>query len=57
MQKFIDQLIFVNINYDLLCFPSGKVLMQQLLKDLFIVYKFGVKILYYQNICDGVEDV
>lgn len=57
MQKFIDQLIFVNINYDLMCFLFGKVLMQQLFKDLFNVYKFGVKMLYYYNICDGVEDV
>ncbi|EBW7554057.1 ribonucleoside-diphosphate reductase subunit alpha, partial [Salmonella enterica subsp. enterica serovar Stanley] len=34
MQKFIDQSISANTNYDPSRFPSGKVPMQQLLKDL-----------------------
>ncbi|MDM6909810.1 ribonucleotide reductase, partial [Enterobacter hormaechei] len=37
-------------------FPSGKVPMQQLLKDLLTAYKFGVKTLYYHNTRDGAED-
>lgn len=48
MQKFIDQSISANTNYDPSRFPSGKVPMQQLLKDLLTAYKFGVKTLYYQ---------
>ncbi|STW05685.1 ribonucleotide reductase of class Ia [Klebsiella grimontii] len=41
MQKFIDQSISANTNYDPTRFPSGKVPMQQLLKDLLNAYKFG----------------
>ena len=55
MQKFIDQSISANTNYD----PSrfgGKVPMQQLLKDLLLAYKYGVKTLYYHNTRDGMED-
>lgn len=43
MQKFIDQSISANTNYDPTRFQSGKVPMQQLLKDLLNAYKFGVK--------------
>ncbi|EIC5938541.1 ribonucleoside-diphosphate reductase subunit alpha, partial [Salmonella enterica subsp. enterica serovar Newport] len=39
MQKFIDQSISANTNYDPSRFPSGKVPMQQLLKDLLTAYK------------------
>ncbi|MGM3161266.1 class 1a ribonucleoside-diphosphate reductase subunit alpha [Dickeya undicola] len=56
MQKFIDQAISSNTNYDPARFPSGKVPMTQLLKDLLTAYKFGVKTLYYQNTRDGAED-
>ncbi len=56
MQKFIDQSISANTNYDPSRFASGKVPMQQLLKDLLTAYKFGVKTLYYQNTRDGAED-
>lgn len=56
MQKFIDQAISANTNYDPQRWPSGKVPMQQLLKDLLTAYKFGVKTLYYQNTRDGAED-
>ena len=55
MQKFVDQAISANTNYD----PSrfdGKVPMQQLLKDLLTAYKNGVKTLYYHNTRDGMED-
>ncbi|MGY0161818.1 class 1a ribonucleoside-diphosphate reductase subunit alpha [Edwardsiella tarda] len=57
MQKFIDQAISANTNYDPSRFPSGKVPMKQLLKDLLTAYKLGVKTLYYQNTRDGAEDV
>lgn len=56
MQKFVDQSISANTNYDPARFPAGKVPMQQLLKDLLTAYKFGVKTLYYQNTRDGAED-
>ncbi|MEA9389179.1 class 1a ribonucleoside-diphosphate reductase subunit alpha [Acerihabitans sp. TG2] len=56
MQKFVDQSISSNTNYDPARFPAGKVPMKQLLKDLLTAYKFGVKTLYYQNTRDGAED-
>ncbi|AUH01657.1 ribonucleoside-diphosphate reductase subunit alpha [Prodigiosinella confusarubida] len=56
MQKFVDQAISSNTNYDPARFPSGRVPMKQLLKDLLTAYKFGVKTLYYQNTRDGAED-
>jgi ribonucleoside-diphosphate reductase alpha chain len=55
MQKFIDQSISANTNYDPTRF-GGKVPMQQLLKDLLMAYKYGVKTLYYHNTRDGMED-
>ena len=57
MQKFVDQAISANTNYDPTRFPSGKVPMNQLLKDLLLAYKYGVKTLYYHNTRDGAEDV
>lgn len=57
MQKFIDQSISANTNYDPTRFPGGKVPMKQLLKDLLTAYKFGVKTLYYHNTRDGAEDI
>lgn len=56
MQKFVDQAISSNTNYDPNNYPGGKVPMKQLLKDLLTAYKFGLKTLYYQNTRDGAED-
>lgn len=56
MQKFVDQAISTNTNYDPQKFSSGKVPMQQLIKDLLMAYKLGIKTLYYQNTRDGAED-
>lgn len=56
MQKFVDQAISANTNYDPQRFEGGRVPMKQLLKDLLTAYKFGLKTLYYQNTRDGAED-
>lgn len=56
MQKFIDQTISANTNYDPSRFESGKVPMKQLLQDLLYAYKLGVKTLYYHNTRDGAAD-
>ncbi len=56
MQKFVDQAISSNTNYDPSGYDSGKVPMKQLLKDLLTAYKFGVKTLYYHNTRDGASD-
>ena len=57
MQKFIDQSISANTNYDPTKFPNDKVPMKQLLADLLTAYKYGVKTLYYHNTRDGAEDI
>ena len=56
MQKFVDQTISANTNYDPNKFEGGKVPMQVLLKDLLTAYKLGVKTLYYHNTRDGASD-
>ncbi|ASK78609.1 ribonucleoside-diphosphate reductase subunit alpha [Paraphotobacterium marinum] len=56
MQKFIDQSISANTNYDPMKFPDGKVPMKTLLKDLLTSYKLGIKTLYYHNTRDGASD-
>ena len=56
MQKFVDQSISANTNYDPAKFPGEKVPMKQLLKDLLTAYKYGVKTLYYHNTRDGAKD-
>lgn len=57
MQKFIDQTISANTNYDPAKFEGGKVPMKTLLKDLLTAYKLGVKTLYYHNTRDGASDI
>ncbi|SHO56412.1 class 1a ribonucleoside-diphosphate reductase subunit alpha [Vibrio quintilis] len=56
MQKFLDQAISANTNYDPGRYETGKVPMKQLLQDLLTAYKFGVKTLYYHNTRDGAKD-
>ncbi|RYV01526.1 ribonucleoside-diphosphate reductase subunit alpha [Shewanella sp. OPT22] len=56
MQKFVDQAISSNTNYDPAKFADRKVPMQALLKDLLTAYKLGVKTLYYHNTRDGASD-
>jgi ribonucleotide reductase alpha subunit len=56
MQKFIDQSISANTNYDPERFDGGKVPMNQLIKDLVLAYKLGIKTLYYHNTRDGSGD-
>lgn len=56
MQKFVDQTISANTNYDPSKFEGGKVSMKQLLQDLLYAYKLGVKTLYYHNTRDGASD-
>ncbi|MGB0733632.1 MAG: ribonucleotide-diphosphate reductase subunit alpha, partial [Pontibacterium sp.] len=56
MQKFVDQSISANTNYDPTRFPGDKVPMKQLLQDLLTAYKNGVKTLYYHNTRDGASD-
>lgn len=56
MQKFVDQSISANTNYDPTRFDGQRVPMKVLLKDLLTAYKLGVKTLYYHNTRDGAND-
>lgn len=56
MQKFVDQAISANTNYDPNKFEGGKVPVKQILKDILTAYKIGVKTLYYHNTRDGASD-
>ena len=56
MQKFVDQSISANTNYDPSVQPNGKVPMKLLLQDLLTAYKYGLKTLYYHNTRDGASD-
>lgn len=56
MQKFVDQSISANTNYNPTQFKDGKVPMTVLMTDLLSAYKNGVKTLYYHNTRDGSED-
>ena len=56
MQKFVDQSISANTNYDPTRFEGQRVPMKVLLKDLLTAYKLGVKTLYYHNTRDGAND-
>ena len=56
MQKFVDQTISANTNYDPRKFEGGKVPVKQILKDILTAYKLGVKTMYYHNTRDGASD-
>lgn len=56
MQKFVDQAISANTNYDPTRFPDNKVPMKQLLADLLTAYRLGLKTLFYHNTRDGATD-
>jgi ribonucleoside-diphosphate reductase alpha chain len=53
MQKFVDQSISANTNYDPTRFEGDKTPMKVLLQDLLYAYKMGAKTLYYHNTRDG----
>lgn len=57
MQKFIDQTISANTNYDPAKYEGNKVPMKLMLKDLLTAYKYGLKTLYYHNTRDGASDM
>ncbi len=56
MQKFVDQSISANTNYDPSHFPDEKVPLKLVIKDMLLAYKLGVKTLYYHNTRDGYKD-
>ena len=53
MQKFVDQTISANTNYDPAKFEGGKVPMKVILSDMLRAYQLGIKTLYYHNTRDS----
>ena len=56
MQKFLDQAISANTNYDPERFEGGKLPVKKVIEDMMTAYKFGVKTLYYHNTRDHQKD-
>ena len=56
MQKFIDQSISTNTNYDPSKFSDGKIPIKQVLQDILYAYRLGLKTLYYHNTRDNADD-
>lgn len=56
MQKFVDQAISANTNYDPKRFPGEMVPVKVMIQDLLMCHKLGVKTLYYHNTRDHASD-
>lgn len=49
LQKYIDQAISINTNYDPSKFPDDRIPMSTLIRELLLSWKLGTKNLYYHN--------
>jgi ribonucleoside-diphosphate reductase alpha chain len=56
IQKFIDQSVSANTNYDPRRFKDNKIPIQIMLTDLLTAYKYGLKTLYYHNTRDDAGE-
>lgn len=56
MQKFVDQTISANTNYDPKNYPGGKVPAKLILNDILMGYKLGIKTFYYHNTRDHANE-
>ncbi|RLA60966.1 MAG: ribonucleoside-diphosphate reductase subunit alpha [Epsilonproteobacteria bacterium] len=56
MQKFVDQAISTNTNYDPGRFKDNRVPIKLIINDILLAYKYGIKTLYYHNTRDGASD-
>lgn len=55
IQKFFDQGISVNTDYSPTDYPSGKLPMSVMIKDLVFAQKYGLKSFYYHNTRDASD--
>lgn len=55
LQKYIDQSISVNTSYNPQNYEGNEISMKDMLQDLLLAYKWGLKNLYYFNTYDGQE--
>ena len=56
MQKFFDQAMSVNWNYNPEHYPNNEVPMSVIVNDFLSAYRLGHKTAYYQNTYDGKSD-
>lgn len=56
MQKFVDQSISANLNYDPNKYEEQKLPISVVMRDILLAYKYGVKTLYYHNTRDRASD-
>lgn len=56
IQKFTDQSISTNLDYNPEHYPDGKIPMSVMLRDLVKFTRYGGKTLYYHNTRDGRDD-
>jgi ribonucleoside-diphosphate reductase alpha chain len=49
VQKWVDQSISANFSYNPRLWPNGDIPMSQMIRDLLMSYKYGVKTGYYHN--------
>ena len=52
MQKFFDQAISTNLNYNPLFYDNQQIPLEVVLRDILNAYKWGIKTLYYHNTYD-----
>jgi ribonucleoside-diphosphate reductase alpha chain len=57
LQKFIDQSISTNTSYNPKYYEDGKIPMSVMLGHLLMMYKFGIKTLYYFNTNDQAGEI
>jgi len=57
MQKYFDQSISCNFNYDPSNYDEGKIPTSEVLKDMLYAYKIGIKNFYYHQTRDLREEV
>lgn len=53
LQKYIDQSMSVNTSYNPEHYEGNEISMKDMLTDLLLAYKYGIKNLYYFNTYDG----
>jgi ribonucleoside-diphosphate reductase alpha chain len=56
LQKYVDQSMSVNTSYNPQFYEGGELSMLEMMDDLLLCYKWGIKNLYYFNTYDGAED-
>lgn len=57
MQKYMDQAISVNLNYNPDFFDGNKIPLSIMMRDVLTFYKYGGKNLYYSNTKDGAGEI